>query len=154
MNSYFKITKKLKDLVQEDVSVATVVHGKTSESDLYKTNLFPLIHINPIGRDYSSPGLNIYKFELAALDKRQISKHNQIEDKFYGNDNELDNLTTTDAILNRLITKLSLQVNEDDDIMILGMTDAFPVLLGKSNLLDGWVITITLQIGNGTISIC
>ena len=152
MNSYFKATKIIREILTANPDVATVIHGKTNDRDLYKMNLFPLAHINPINADFSSSQLNTFVFEIAALEIREISKNNEIEDKFYGNDNEVDNLTKCHSILNRLITKLRLL--ENDDLELTSVTPATPLLLTEKNLLDGWVIQLTVTIPNNIIKVC
>jgi hypothetical protein len=152
MNSYFKITSTLKDILQSNPDVATVIHGKTSERDLYKANRFPLAHINPVGSDFSSSQVNTFIFEIAVLEVREISKNNPIEDKFEGNDNEIDNLNKCHSIINMLLSRLRLLDN--DDVELISATTATPLLLSEKNLLDVWLVQVTLQTPNNIISVC
>jgi len=151
MNSYYIVTTYLKDILSADENVHTVIHGKTEDKDLYKKSIYPLAHILPQAAPFSSTRVNQFTFEIAVLDQRDLSKSLE-EDKFEGNDNQLDNLTTTFSVLNRLIATLRLQNNEDM-IELVSNTDATPVLFKDHNLMDGWSVTITLSIPNN-ITVC
>ena len=80
----------------------------------------------------------------------EISKF-QEEDRFSGNDNEIDNLNLCDYILNFLITKLN---NNRTGIELLSVGNATPLILKHTNLLDGWVVQITVATKNDVISPC
>lgn len=86
------------------------------------------------------------------LDIRNVSKVKS-NDKFLGNDNEIDNLNTCHAIINYAITKMQLNRNEFD-IEIENVSDLSPILLEFTNMLDGWKVDLTLSIPNNEMSIC
>ena len=75
-----------------------------------------------------------------------------VEDKFDGNDNLIDNLNTCHAVLNNLITRLRLQ--ENNGLELLTVSDATPVLFTDHNIMDGWLITITVALPNTVIAVC
>ena len=96
-------------------------------------------------------GVSIFTFTVQVLDIRNVSKK-MSTDKFLKNDNELDNLNTCFAVLNRLITELKLQRN-DLDIELLNEPTLVPVIYEFKDTLDGWSTELQLAIAN-TISIC
>ena len=76
-----------------------------------------------------------------------------ITDKWLGNDNELDNLNTTHAILNRLLTKLR-NTRNDFQIELNNEPTCQPIIFEETNLLDGWRTEIELIIPNNEINVC
>lgn len=152
MTSYYKVTNLIKEILQSNEDVHTVVHGKVEDKDIYKKNIYPLAHLNPTGSDFSNVMISQFTFDIAVLSVRDISNDDDY-DKFEGNDNEIDNLNTCHAVLNDLVTTLRLQPN-NDLIEVISVSGAIPVLFKEHNLLDGWIITITLGIPNNVISTC
>jgi hypothetical protein len=73
-------------------------------------------------------------------------------DKFLKNDNELDNLNTCFAVLNRLIMDLKLQRN-DLDIELLNEPSLLPVIYEFKDTLDGWTVDLQLSITN-EVTVC
>lgn len=147
MNSFYKVTDYLKKYLQSDPNVKTVKFSSQDHSDLNDKNMYPLVYINPI----SSPRTNdrstvSFSFEIAALDQRDQSNE-YLTDKFSGNDNLIDNLNITHAILNAL--SLYLYDNDYDPLIELDrVSDMSPIFSQQVNLLDGWFFTITLKIAN------
>jgi hypothetical protein len=130
--------------------VNTITQG-TDIIDNVKKNIFPLAHINILNA--SAPGQsNTFTFEIAVLDIRNVSKVKS-NNKFLGNDNEIDNLNTCHAIINYAITKMQLSRNQFD-IEIENISDLTPILLEFTNMLDGWKVDLTLSIPNNAMSIC
>lgn len=152
MNGYFKATELLKNILQSYPTNVTVRTGRFNEMDLDKKTIYPLVYITQSLRSYVSSQMNSYTFEIGILIDRDNSR-SVIEEKFYDNDNEIDNFNDSDNILNYLITTLRLQNNEDN-FELLSVTDAQPLFLSKHNLLDGWFLTLTLSNPNDILNIC
>jgi hypothetical protein len=149
MNHYYKCLNFLRDNLKDAPFVNTITQG-TDIVDNVKKNIFPLAHVNIIN---SSIGQDVtMTFEVAVLDIRNISKKKS-NDKFIGNDNEIDNLNTCHAILNYLITKIRLERN-DDDIEVQEISELSPILMEFTNMLDGWKCNITLSIPNNEMTVC
>ena len=128
----------------------TITQG-TDIIDNVKKNIFPLAHINILNA--SAPGQsNTFTFEIAVLDIRNVSKVKS-NNKFLGNDNEIDNLNTCHAIINYALTKMQLSRNQFD-IEIENVSDLTPILLEFTNMLDGWKVDLTLSIPNNAMSVC
>lgn len=149
MNSFYKAVDFLKDRFENNNNVNTVLFGRTEEKDLYKKNIYPVVHINPVAAPITTSAVSLFQFEIAALDQRDISNGIQ-RDKFEGNDNLQDNLNITYHILLDLVNSLKTQYNEYG-VELEATTDMTPLLFTDHNILDGWVITITLKLEN-TIS--
>ena len=149
MNQYYKCLNFIRESLRNAPLVNTITQG-TDIVDNQKKNIFPLAHINilrsSIGQDVTMT------FEVAVLDIRNVSKIKS-NDKFIGNDNEIDNLNTCHAIINYMVTKMQMKRN-DDDIEIDNISDVTPILMEFSNMLDGWKIEITLSIPNNEMTVC
>ena len=150
MNQYYSCIYFLKDAFKDAPLLNTVTQG-TDIIDNQKKNIFPLAHIN-IQSSSIQDGQVIFVFELAVVDIRNVSKVETV-DKFIGNDNEIDNINTTHAIMNYAITKMKKKRNEHD-IEVEEVAQLEPILMEFTNMLDGWKTTVTLSIPNNKISVC
>lgn len=150
MNDYFFCVNTIWSILKECTEIHTIIHGGTGELDTYKKSIPPIAHINPISRAFGNSQQNSYTFEIAILDQRNISKF-QEEDKFSGNDNEIDNLNLCDYALNFLITRLN---NTRTGLELINVGTATPLILKHTNLMDGWVIQITVATKNDVINAC
>lgn len=145
MNQFYLTIDLLKQRLLNNVNVNTVIEARDGDKDLYKKNIYPLAVVNPISADFSNSRVTFFTFEVAVLDQRDISK--EPGDKYNGNDNYIDNLNITSAIINDLVNYLRLQ-NNDDLIELVSVTDANKVEMSGYNLLDGFYITLKLSIPN------
>ena len=151
MREFYTTIDFLKSLLQEDINVHTVLHGLKSTMDINKKNIFPIAHIQ-VTNSTIQTGYVGFTFEVVAVDLRNISKQ-MVTDKWLGNDNELDNLNTTHAILNRLLTKLR-NTRNDFKIELNNEPSLQPIIFEETNLLDGWRTEIELIIPNNEINVC
>ena len=147
MNSFYQVIGYLKDQLALDIDVNTIIHGEAPEN---KKDIFPMAHLM-VTNGSLGQGTSIFTFTVQVLDIRNVSKK-MSTDKFLKNDNELDNLNTCFAVLNRLITELKLQRN-DLDIELLNEPSLVPVIYEFKDTLDGWSTELQLSITN-TISVC
>jgi len=150
MNQYYTVIEYIRASFASDIDVNTITHGTVNETDIDKKNIFPLVHIETTGAGLPN-GLIVFNFTINALDIRNISKE-KVTDKFLSNDNELDNLNTMFAVINRFLTRLRIQDN-DFDIELVQNTSPEPVTYAFTNALDGWSVDIQLSIPN-TITVC
>ena len=151
MREFYKVVDYLKTTLSNDVNVHTITHGLRSMMDIDKKNIFPLVHLQVTSSTVSN-SMATFIFEVAVVDLRNISKQ-QVNDKFLGNDNELDNLNTCHAVLNRLVSILQNQ-NNNDAIQLVNVPTLQPIIFEDSNLLDGWRTDLELIIPNNEIIVC
>jgi len=151
MRGFYLTIELLKELLQEDVNVHTIVHGLKSGMDINKKNVFPLAHLQVTSSTADNQFIS-FTFEVAVVDLRNISKK-IVTDKWLQNDNELDNLNTCHAVLNRLISILTNQNNEYK-IQLVNVPSLGPIIFEESNLLDGWRTDLELIIPNTEIVVC
>lgn len=146
MNAFYLVVDLIKERLQNNPNVNTVLFGATEDKDLYKKNIYPIAHINPVSAPMDSTKASYFTFEIACLDQRDISKA-PATDKFDGNDNLQDNLNITYTILNDLVGWLRLQ-NNSIYAELDSVSEATPILFKDHNLLDGWYMTITIKVPN------
>lgn len=151
MREFYKVVDYLKTTLEADINVHTITHGLRSMTDIDKKNIFPLVHLQVMSSSVDTSSVT-FTFEIAVVDLRNISKQ-LVTDKFLGNDNELDNLNTCHAVLNRLVSILRNQ-NNDYDIQLVNAPTLQPIIFEESNLLDGWRTDLELIIPNNEIVVC
>jgi hypothetical protein len=150
MNQFYLAVELLRNRLSANYDVNTTLFGRTEDKDLYKKNIYPIAHIVPVSAE-STSRVSTFTFDVAALDQRDLSKQ-EITDKFLSNDDLQDNLNVTYSILNDLVSWLQRQ-NNDQNIELSAVGTFQPVLFKDYNLLDGWVVQITLQVPNN-IDVC
>jgi hypothetical protein len=148
-NNFYKCVQLIKERVENNPLVNTVIFARTNEKDLYKKNIFPIVHINPISSPFQNSQVNRFTFEVGSMEQRDIPDAKK-DTKFEGDDNIIDNLNLTYTVLNDLVSWLQLQKNEDD-IELIQVSEFQPLLFTDFNVLDGWVVRITLEIRNDEI---
>lgn len=150
MNGYSELLRYIREISQEHVS--TITQGDIIDVDLDKKNIYPLLHVDIGNASFTSGSVIQFDVQLACFDIRDTNKEINT-DKFYGNDNEIDNLNETMAILNR-IWQLMLRDFEDNNIT----ASENPSLLKSSgtekNVLDGWVMSFQVEVPNININLC
>jgi hypothetical protein len=151
MREFYKVVDYLKTTLEADVNVHTITHGLRSMMDIDKKNIFPLVHFQVLSSTPNN-GSVTFSFEIAVVDLRNISKQ-IVTDKFLSNDNELDNLNTCHAVLNRLVAIL-INKNNDYAIQLVNAPTLQPIIFEESNLLDGWRTDLELVIPNNEIIVC
>jgi hypothetical protein len=155
MNSYYELLKHIKTIFEQDANVSTVSTEEAGLIDNYKKNLFPLVHVNVLEKQFTGiNGLAVdrYLVEIYVLDIRDINK-NEVNDKFWNNDNRHDNLNTTQAILNKALNKM-VKDRLDTGITLVSSTSATPNVYEYSNLLDGWNQTWTVEVPDTLTTVC
>ena len=152
MNHYTELLYYIKSLGDADPFINTVTQGEFDRLDLDKANIFPLLHINIIGGGFTNGQTVTFDLEIGAFDIRDINKE-IVTDKFWLQDNEVDNLNETHAVLNRLWKNMYKNFQENDITSSENPTLEPLVEYGK-NLLDGWKLSFEVEMPNDIISLC
>lgn len=148
---YTELLYYIKDLAETDDFVHTVT--KTMEGiDLDKNNIYPLVHIEIDAGGFSNGSTVLFDVVLTCVSIRDINKE-IITDKFWQQDNEVDNHNTTLNILNRLWTSMyrdftsnNITASENPTLQKITYED--------KNILDGWSLTFTAELPNTTLNLC
>ena len=152
MNQYTELLNYIKLLAEQDEFVNTITQGEIDEIDLNKGNIFPLLHIF-IGTANMTNGQTIsFDVEIMCGALRDENKE-QYEDKFWQQDNEVDNLNECLATLNKMYVKM-LKDFEDNNIRVDQGASFDSLREWNKNLIDGWLMTFTIEVPNNTLNIC
>ena len=152
MNQYPQLLRYIKSLGEADTYVNTILKG--DEIDWNKMDVYPILNIDILTGGLPTTGSTVkFDVELQCLDIRD--HNNEIDtDKFWGQDNEVDNHTECHASLNKMHLQM-LNDFEENNITILG--DESPIkkiTREKPNILDGWELSFTVEMPNTTINLC
>ena len=152
MNHYTQVLNYLKGLAESDDFVNTVTQGDMSNVDLNKMNVFNLVHIDVLTAGFSNGQTITFDIEILSGQIRDSNKQDQGA-KFWNQDNEPDNLNETLAVLNRMWFKM-LDDFTDENIRVEETASLNHVTEWNKNLIDGWLMTFTIELPNTTISLC
>ena len=159
MNTYYELIKQLKTIFEEG-AVGLKASTVTMEEDYriidnYKKNLFPLVHIEVADSPFIGvQNLAAHRFNVIinVLEKRDINKE-EVNDKFWSNDNKQDNANKCYAILRVALNKM-VKDTLNTDITIESASPAIPVIYAHKNLLDGWQQTWTIDVPDKLTTVC
>jgi len=153
MNQYSEILQYIYGLGQDDLFINTVTQGEPDQIDLDRGNIFPLLHIVVDTGGFTNGSTLNFNVTLECMAVRDINKSEVITDKFWKQDNEIDNLNETLASLNRMWT-IMYRDFEDKDINAQENPSFEKRVFSGKNLLDGWQLTFTLEVPNKTLNLC
>jgi hypothetical protein len=151
MNQYSQLLYYIKQLAESDPLVNTVVKD-TQNIDLQKNNIYPLVEISITGGGFSNGSVVTFDVEVACMDIRDTNKE-IITDKFWAQDNEVDNHNTTHAILNRMWTSMYRDF-ESNNITASENPTLEKATHQEQNNLDGWVASFTVEVPNTDLNLC
>lgn len=152
MNGYSELLRYIKSLAERDVFINTITQGDFADIDLEKKNIFPLLHVSVGNAAFPSDSVIRFDCQIGAFDIRDINKEINT-DKFFDNDNEVDNLNETLSVINR-IWLLMLKDFEDNNITASENPSLQQFTESRKNILDGWIITFQVEVPNTVISLC
>lgn len=146
-NELFTVCKFLIDKFRENPIVNTISFEKTSNIDLNKENIFPLVNIDLINTD---PIDNVLVFNFIINILQQRDYDNELNnDKLLDKTNLIDNLNECYGIATRLINNIRANFN-DNFIEIRTLSPIQMVNNYNANSLDGVTFTLSLEIENTT----
>lgn len=155
MRGFYEITTAIKNHLQANAHINTVMLKSLDEVDLNKRTIFPLAHIFVGNTSFPD---NVIRMEItvSCMDIVDVSKLNvkDTEEPFYGNDNTQDILNTMLTVVNGLNLSLKKGTLADQLYFLNGEASADRFEERFKNLLAGWSLTFTVDIPNDEISIC
>lgn len=153
MNQYTQLLTYIKELGEADPYVHTITQGDFDRLDLDKGLIFPLLHITITGGNFNNGSTVVFNLEIAALQQRDINDEVRT-DKFWQQDNEVDNMNETLAVLNRLWLNMYRDFAEND---ITASEDPQLEIIDQStttNNIEGWLLSFDVEVPNTTINLC
>lgn len=152
MNAYTQLLNYIKLLGDADIFVNTVTKTGGADLDTYKGNIFPILDIFVTSGSFPSTSVIRYTVELTCIDLRDINKE-VVNEKFFSNDNEVDNLNETQAVLSRIWLNM-IRDFADNNITASESPTLNPIIYSGKNIYDGWTLTFDVDVPNTTISLC
>ena len=149
MNQYSELLTYIKQIAEQNTYLNTITKGV--DIDLNKANIFPLFNIE-INSGSLNNGTVTFAVELDCLDIRDINKE-IVNDKFWEQDNEVDNHNNTFATLNRLWRIMNRDFN-NNNITASDNPTITKITYSDKNLLDGWQMSFDVELPNTTLSLC
>lgn len=150
MIAYSQLLKYIKSLAQSEEYINTSTMGE--ELDLNKSNIFPLFNVDVTGASFTSNRTVTFDVTMSALDVRSINNESNT-DKFYGNDNEIDNHNATISVLNNIWVKMHRDFAENN-ITASDNPSLEMITFSDKNLLDGWSINFTVEMPTSGVDLC
>ena len=143
----------LYSIFSADSEVHTLTTDGYIDMDNYRKNIYPIVDISVVNSPFvvETTALNRFTVDITCVDIRDINKE-EVNDKFWLNDNRHDNWNTTHAILTRGIN--AILKDTSSDITVETITDLDRIVLGKENGLDGWTTTLTIDVPDLLSSSC
>jgi hypothetical protein len=152
MNHLSQLYQYIKTIAEEDSNVNHVIKGTVGEVDLDKMIIPPVVNININSGSFTNGNTVNFNVELVCLAQRDINKEVRTDD-FWEQDNEIDNLNETHAILNRMWLKMYRDF-EKNNITASENPTLTAIIFGTAKLLDGWLLTFEVEMPNDMISLC
>ena len=152
MNQYSELLYYIKGLAEADPFINHVTQGTLEQSTVDKMIIPTLVNIFISGGGFTNGNTITFDVELACLSQRDINKEVRT-DGFWKQDNEVDNLNETHAVLNRLWNKMYVDF-EKENITSSENPTLTPIIFGDAKLLDGWLLTFSVEMPNTTINLC
>jgi len=150
MNAYTQLLYYFRQLATPHSN--TVTQGDFTKLDLSKKNIFPLTHISIGAASFPSGSVIRFNVEIGCFDIRDINKEVNT-DKYFKNDNEVDNLNATMATLNR-IWQLMYKDFEENNITAASDPTLTPHTNHDTNLIDGWIMAVSIELPNTELNLC
>ena len=152
MNAYSQLLNYVKLLGEADPFVNTITKTGGSDLDTQKANVFPLLDVFVTGGSFPSNAVISYTIELTCVNLRDINKE-VINDKFWSQDNEVDNMNETGAVLNRIWLLMERDF-ASNNITAAEAPTLEPIMFEGTNIYDGWTLTFDVEVPNTDISLC
>lgn len=137
------------DQFQDNELVNTISIVQTSEMDINKENIYPLVNVDLIDVE-TQPDALIYNFIITVIQQRDI-KLIKIDSKLLTNTNYIDNINETVSISNRFINVVEKQ-NNDSNIELVSVSTQRVLKEWGKGICDGVRFNISLSIPNIGIS--
>jgi len=152
MKNIFKLTDKIKELLDDNKLVNQVTFGDLFEVDLLKRNIFPLAHVGMTSAQMGQ-GVAYVEMSVLFLDVVDESKTEQT-DQYLGHDNEQFILNSMFAAATKLVQELMRGESYADGFQIESETVSIEFFSERfEDKLAGVGVDFTVAIQN-TLNLC
>ena len=143
MNAYTQLLRHVKGLSEQDSYITTILSRLPEDFDWEKGNIFPILNISALAGTFTSTSTIQFDVTITCVDKRDINK-DEVNDKFWSNDNEVDNHNATLSHLSHLWVKLNRDYSRAN-ITASQTPTLEQIEFEGMNLVDGWSITFQVE---------
>lgn len=152
MNQYSELLNYIKSLGESDPFINTIVQGDFDDAFLDKSEIYPLLHIEIDSGSFTNGQVVVFNVVLVCVQQRDTNKE-IVNDRFYKNDNQIDNHNETLASLNRIWT---IMYNDlcDKNITSSENPSIEKIADEHTDRVDGWRLTFDVEMPNVTLNIC
>ena len=150
MIAYSELLRYIKSLAEAEEYIKTITMG--GDIDLDQSSLYPIFNVEITGANFNSNSTVSFNVEMVALDLRGINNADKT-DKFYDNDNEIDNHNGTISVLNNIWVKMHRDFAKNN-ITASDNPSLEKWVLKEKNLADGWSISFTVELPTNGVDIC
>ena len=151
MEAYTQLLYYLKALGDADDYINTVTKDG-DDLDLDKGIVYPLLDISINAGSFPSTSVVRFNVQLSCLSVRDIN--NEVTaDKFWDQDNEVDNHNETFASLYRMWVIMARNF-EDLNITASEAPTIDKITYSGKNLLDGWALTFDVDLPYTNVNLC
>ena len=152
MNAYSQLLRYIKELVEQDEYITTVLNRVPEDFDWEKGNIFPIFNISALEGSLTSTATVLFSLELTCVDIRMINKE-VVSDKFWDNDNSVDNHNATLASLASVWTKMNRDFVKNN-ITASDNPTINQIDFAGANLYDGWTMSFDVEMPIYEVSLC
>ena len=150
MNAYTRLLTQIKNIAAKTDYINTITRGQ--DIDLNKGNIFPLFNIDILTGSFTSNATVAFNVSMQCLDIRDINKE-IVNDKFWLNDNEVDNHNQTLSCINEVWVKLHRDF-VNNNVTASENPEFTKITFSDKNLLDGWEIKFSVEMPISEFDIC
>jgi hypothetical protein len=150
MIAYSTLIRYIKDLADSEDYIKTSTMGE--DIDLNKANIFPLFNVDITNAEFTSNATVSFDVEMTCLAIRDINNEDN-KDKFYLNDNEIDNYNGTISALNVMWVRMHRDFC-DKNITASDNPTLEQVTFSDKNLLDGWQMSLNVEMPIAEVNLC
>lgn len=152
MNAYSQLLRYIKELVEQDSYITTILNRLPEDFDWEKGNVYPILNVSALGGSITSTATVLFNVELTCVDIRMINK-DIVDDKFWDNDNSVDNHNATLASLSAVWTKMNRDFVKNN-ITASDNPTINQIDFEGANLYDGWTMSFDVEMPMYEVSLC
>ena len=150
MIAYSTLIRYIKELADSEEYIKTSTMGE--DIDLNKGNIFPLFNVDITNATFTSNSTIQFSVDLTCLAIRDLNNEDN-KDKFYLNDNEIDNYNGTLSALNVIWVRMHRDFC-DKNITASDSPTLEQVTFSDKNLLDGWQMSLNVEMPIAEVDLC
>ena len=152
MNAYSELLNYVKSLAEQDHYINTVTLKGAENFDWEKSNIYPIFNIMVLDGAFLTDSVVRFNVVMTCADIRDISNEDNT-DKFYENDNEVDNHNNTLASLQGIWVKMNRDFAENN-ITASNDPGFRKIEFAGVNPNDGWEISFQVEMPMDGVGLC